>query len=371
MEFTGFIRFAGAVERRWEVAKSTMPDSNNTSPLPSLKKCLEAVEVENASGVGVVGRLSDTLAASSPELAEIMASSSVTTRLQTYELQDRESFAQQTALKDEATWANLCLLAAGVASALVLAVSAFWPLKEGQQGSWTDFASLAKLVIGVVTLGLGAAAAYFNYVARDQNRIARWQAKRGEAELARLDVFSMVAEKAAAAGTVPALYGLAVVVRHLVKDQGDWLVARAKKHRDSSETTSRWGGFASALAFIGGSGAIIASQLSGTVWIVLAGVAGAAIGAFASNREALMRDRPNADRYENTQVALAVVAGRTDEVEKKIAGGEPAALVAFTSAVTELLGTEHKQWLEGAAQAGASLQKLDEDLAKLGQPPQQ
>jgi len=59
------------------------------------------------------------------------------------------------------------------------------------------------------------------------------------------------------------------------------------------------------------------------------------------------------------------MAGRTDDVVARIAAGEPKALVAFTDAVTDLLATEHKQWLEGTAQAETSLGKLDAQLKQL------
>ena len=137
---------------------------------------------------------------------------------------------------------------------------------------------------------------------------------------------------------------------------------RALRHRKSSETTSRLGGLGSALAFIGGSGAVIASQLKGSLWVVLAGLIGAAVSAFAINRDALRRDRANADRYEKMQVALDGLAERVDDVAALIAT-EPKALLAFTDTVTDLLATEHKQWLEGTAQAEASLVKLDAQLA--------
>jgi hypothetical protein len=102
-----------------------------------------------------------------------------------------------------------------------------------------------------------------------------------------------------------------------------------------------------------------------SIWVVLAGLVGAAISAYATNRDALRRDRANADRYEKAQVALDVLAGRTDDVVARIAAGEPKALVAFTDAVTDLLATEHKQWLEGTAQAETSLGKLDAQLKQL------
>jgi hypothetical protein len=327
---------------------------------PSFASCIAAVSSTNKSGIDAIGGLSIQLQQNCPELAKILQSSAVRTSLDTYARQDAEAMRQQAYLLKEATWGNACLMAAGIISGVVLAVSA----QPFGSEYWSLIANLT-LALGGITLFLGAAAAFFAYIARDQGRIGRWQACRGEAEIARLAVFSTIAERAAGEGPPVALQGLAVVTCHLLEDQQKWLGARALRHRKSSETTSRWGGLASSLAFVGGSGAIIASQMKGTVWIVLAGVIGAAIGAYSANRDALLRDRSNADRYEKAQVALDRLAGRTDDVANKIVGGEPKALVAFTDAVTDLLATEHKQWLEGTAQAEASLGKLDAQLEQI------
>jgi len=250
----------------------------------------------------------------------------------------------------------------GVTSGLVLAVAAVLP--SGPEYVTPLGTINVTLGLGIVTLALGAAGTFFGYLARDQGRISRWQARRGEAEIARLDVFTTIAGKAAEAGPAVALHGLALVVRHLLDDQRNWLGARAAS-QEILRATSRWGGLANALTFIGGSGAIIASQAKGSIWIVLSGLIGAAIAAYAANRDALRRDRANADRYEKAQVALDGLSGRTDDVAARIAAGEPKALVAFTDAVTDLLATEHKQWLEGTAQAEASLCKLDAQLRQL------
>jgi hypothetical protein len=336
--------------------------------VPSLKECVEAVAPGDAtglkeSGLKAIGALPALLQKACPELAGILGSSAVTTNLRTYERQDAESIRQQSELMREADRANLCLLAAGVTSGVILALSG--KLSDAASGSQIQTLTLA---LGLLTLVFGAAAAFYGYIARDQGRIVRWQAYRGEAEIARLAVFTTTAERAAEAGPKAALYGLAVVVRHLLTDQRDWLGARALRHRKSSEATSRWGGLATALTFIGGSGAIATGLAQGsfwTIWIVLAGVVGAALGAYSANRGALLRDRANADRYEKTQVALDQLAGRTDEVANTIANGEPKALTAYTDAITDLLSTEHKQWLEGTAQAEAALAKLDDQLDQL------
>ena len=230
--------------------------------------------------------------------------------------------------------------------------------------------SVPVLLLGLVTLALGASAAYFAYIARDQGRIARSQTSRAEAETARLEVFSTIASGAATAGKDVALFGFAVVVTHLLENERAWRGASAKRHRISSEQTIRMGAVASTIVFIAGSGAVIASQTGGTsvVWFGLAGVVGPAIGAFAANREALNRDQANAERYDKTRMALDAVAGRVDSVAAKIAAGQPEALNAFTKTIADLLSAENKQWLDGTAQANAAIDKLDEQLSQLGKP---
>ena len=340
-----------------EALSTTMASSLGPISL-SFVDCVAAVSSTDKSGIDAISALPGKLQQNCPELAKILESSAVRTKLDTYARQDAEAVRQQTQLVEEATRANVCLAAVGVTSGVILAVSALPADSHPIQ--------YLTLALGVVTLLLGAAAAFFTYVARDQGRVGRWQTCRGEAEIDRLAVFRTVAakaaDKAADKGADVALAGLALVSVHLLDDQRKWLGARASRHRSSSETTSRLGGIASSLAFIGGSGAIIASQKASAVWIVLAGVVGAAVGAYASNRDALRRDRANAERYENTEVALNGLAGRIDEMAEQIVAGEPKALVVFTETVCDLLSTEHKQWLEGTAQAAASLEKLDAQL---------
>ena len=153
--------------------------------------------------------------------------------------------------------------------------------------------------------------------------------------------------------------------RHLFDDQREWLVARAARHRVSSDVTNRWGGIATALTFLGGSAALIASFAPDTSWMALAGVVGAAVMAYALSREELRRDRANADRYEKAAVALDQLATRLDEVAAEIAAGRPEALPAFVDAVTAQLEAEHKQWLDGASQVEATLARLDARLKEL------
>jgi hypothetical protein len=320
-----------------------------------LDSCRAAISAGATAGISEIAELPASLKTACPELAAILGLSAIRTSLETFMRQDPEAVRQQTELLREANLANISLLAAGVTSGVILAVAS---------PPWS--AAYITLALGLLTLAFGAVSAYSGYIARDQNRIARWQASRGEAEIARLALFTTMARRAAETGPKVALYGFAVVERDLLTDQRDWYSARALRHRQSSESTSRWGGVASALAFLGGVGGVLVSQVKGSVWIVLAGVIGSSIGAFSTNRDALLRDRSNADRYEKTRVALDGIAARADEVAATIAAGEPKALTAFTETIADLLATEYKQWLEGTAQAKAALAKLDEQLQQLG-----
>jgi hypothetical protein len=115
---------------------------------------------------------------------------------------------------------------------------------------------------------------------------------------------------------------------------------------------------------VGGSGAVIASFQQNQAWIAIAGVLAAALSAYALNREGLRRDRINADRYDKACAAIDELASRADLVADEIEAGRPDALTAFTTAITEQLESEHKQWLDGAAQVQALLAKFDEQLRK-------
>jgi hypothetical protein len=314
-------------------------------------------------GLGGLEGAAATLEGSCLELAAILRSAAVRTEIELCLRQDAAASEQQQRLMREATAANVCLMLAGVLSGLVLvgaagrtAIDAAWG------GLITDD---MVLVLGMATLALGALAAMFGHIARDQDRLGRWLARRGGAEVARLNAFRNIARGAAARGPGVAIYGLALVERNLLDDQRAWLGARAAQHRRSSEWTSLWGGVATALAFVGGSAAVIGGFEPGKAWVAIAGVIGAAVAAYAANREALRRDRANADRYERTQAVLDGLAARDDAVAQEIASGKADALVAFTEAVAEPLAAEHKEWIEASAQAQTAIDKLDARLQEL------
>jgi hypothetical protein len=341
--------------------------------LPPFEECLKAVTVLGKSGVEALGALSEQLKASCPGLAKILGDAEVKESLRTYDEQNDEAISQQADLMKEATAANVCLMGAGVASGLALAVAASFPDPDHPAVILgIPIAPGILVALGILTIGLGAAVSYFTNLLRGENRLGRWQASRSRAEIARLDVFTVISREAAAARGAVALYGLALIVCHLLNDQRNWLKGRARRHRESSGITSRLGSFANALAYIGGVGAVIGGVGAVTpiatklgLWVILAGVGGAAVASYATNREALCRDRANADRYEKAQVALGALAGSRNKVENLIKDDDPNALIIFTSAITDQLAAEHHQWLEGTDQAKALLDKMETQLKQL------
>lgn len=333
--------------------------------LPSFAEVRQQLEVQ-PQGVGALAEVAGTLKSRCPQLAGILQSSEVAAEIELWRRQDEAAQGQQSRLMREATAANVCLLLAGVLSGFVLAGAAGRTFLESWWGGLTDN---LVLWLGILTLILGALAAMFGHIARDQDRLGRWRTQRGAAEVAKLGAFRAIAQRAAADGQACATYALAVVDRHLLTDQRLWLAAAAKRHRRSSEWTSIWGGIATALAFVGGSGAVIGGFEPGKAWVALAGVIGAAVAAYAANREALRRDRANADRYEKTQAVLDGLAARADAIALEIAGGKPEALVAFTEAVAEPLAAEHKDWLEGSTQTEAALAGLQGKLDEMRSAP--
>jgi hypothetical protein len=305
-------------------------------------------------------------AGSPPAVLEpILRSSGVRVQLEALAHLEGEAKTQQAAFRRELTIANLCLMIAGVLSGLVLALPAMLsdmpPAGPGQ----IEWKTWLPRLMGVATLALGAIAALATYKAREGNRLQRWLSARSGAEMARSGVFMTIAERAASGAGETMLAALELVNRDLLENQRAWFRKRANEHRRSSDWTTSWGGLATALAFVGGSGAVIASFVPSQTWLAVSGVVGAAIGAYAVNREALRLDRANAGGYEKAAVALDAIAMRYDTVEAEVRAGKADALRAFTAAITEQLSAEHKRWLEGSAQAEAVLGKLDGQLRQL------
>jgi SMODS and SLOG-associating 2TM effector domain 1 len=298
-------------------------------------------------------------------LEPILRSSSVRVQMETLEWLDTEAGTQQRAFRRELTIANVCLMLTGVLSGLVLLLAPEMATTRTVEAGRIDWWTWPPFLMGGATLALGAIAALQTYKAREGNRLQRWLSARSGAEMAQSGTFMAIAEPAASATSEVALAALELVNRGLLEEQRAWFRRRASEHRRSSDWTTSWGGLGTALAFVGGSGAVIASFQPSQTWIVVAGVVGAAVGAYAVNRESLRLDTANANGYENAAAALDAIAARYDAVEAEVRAGKTEALRAFTAAITEQLSAEHKRWLEGSAQVETVLSKLDGQLQQL------
>jgi hypothetical protein len=136
-----------------------------------------------------------------PELAAILRSSAVRTEVELCLRQDAAAVEQQRWLMREATTANVCLMLAGVLSGLVLVGAPGRTAIGGTIGGGGVITDNIVVALGVATLALGALAAMFSHIARDQDRLGRWLARRGVAELARLDTFRAIAREVGARPT--------------------------------------------------------------------------------------------------------------------------------------------------------------------------
>ena len=93
-------------------------------PPPGLAAAIDAAKGAQDTGLKAILELILPMDGACPRLAKILRSAAIRTSLESYERQDAELVRQQALLKREAFWSNLCLLAAGVISGLILAVSA-------------------------------------------------------------------------------------------------------------------------------------------------------------------------------------------------------------------------------------------------------
>lgn len=217
-------------------------------------------------------------------LSHIVGTSRVRIALDAFKRKGREATQQQRAFRREVTIANVCLMIAGVLSGLVLIVApqvAWNVAQDAYLMSWVP------VVIGVLTLALGSAAAFFARKVREAGRFQRWLTTRSGAETARSEIFATIAANAVSEAPQEALSALDLVNRLLLEDQRIWFRDRAAEHCRSSEKTAFWGGAGTALAFAGGSGAVIASFEPDQAWIAIFGVVGVALAAYAVSRERL------------------------------------------------------------------------------------
>ena len=111
------------VDQAGETVQGPVP-ATASAGLPAFKDCLAAVSGGPASGIDAIAEPPAQLLKDCAEMSGILASSAVRTSLDAFRRRDAEAVRQQTNLMQEATRANLCLMVAGIASGLVLALAA-------------------------------------------------------------------------------------------------------------------------------------------------------------------------------------------------------------------------------------------------------
>lgn len=295
-----------------------------------------------------------------PELKKVLQGSAFRTHCDVCNRFSEEADCQKNRLLRELTGANVSLIIAGVLSGLVLASGA---MRELLGSLWTD---RIVLTFGFVALVMGALAAMLTYWARESDRLRRWLSLRSGAETARHSAFHELATALMDVSLSGALQGLALIREHLLNEQRSYLRARAARHRRSSERTTMLGGFATALTFIGGSGAIITSFVPGQSWISVAGVFGIAAATYAANRDSLYLDKHNSDLCEKTAAGLDQIAACYDAVETEVQLGNRNTILSFTNVIIELLEAEHQQWREGCSQVESFINDIEQRTQRIG-----
>lgn len=220
------------------------------------------------------------------------------------------------------------------------------------------------IAVAVTTIAVTA----IGRLAREGDRLGRFQRLRADAEMARSDRFKALARAAAASGPGSAATALELVTRDLLKEQRDWYLRRAEQHDDSARITGVFSTVAIVLSALTSAFAISLSINPGSGWLLIFGVFAAALAAFAVDREHLERDRSNAELYRNAADRLSQLATRLQQVKADVAQGNAQAVVAFTDTVAEELVAEHRQWVNGLTVTAELLARLEERLQQARTP---
>ncbi|WP_207538267.1 hypothetical protein [Sabulicella rubraurantiaca] len=257
---------------------------------------------------------------------------------------------------------NFLVLSVGVLSGLVLAGTIAGDRATGWVAEWRPAIARATWIAGLAITVCGVLATVLGQFIRGGDRLGRWRSLRSEAEVARGQKYATLARLAAAAGPGPALEALEAVGKELLEDQRAYYVRRAREHRASAGVTGVWTGISLALSALASATAVAVLANFSVEWLLVLGVIGAAVGAYAVDRENLLRDRGNADLYERVAERLGILAASQDRVAAEIHGGNAQAVVVFTDLVVEELQAEHRQWREALAVAQEQIDRLEERL---------
>ncbi len=289
--------------------------------------------------------------ARAPELARLLQRSATRIAAEEFERADGIAVESQRSFKRAAGQANLAALVTAWASAAVLLAALL-----GAPG-------LVLLGLGTAGALTGATGAFLTQRLRQQHLLQRWMTARADAETYRHSYFEQVV-MAAPADPAVALLQLEYFRRYQLDMQVRYCDQRQRQHRRAADRTITYAAAAGFFAALSTGLAGLLGAGEGADWAGLAalGIIGTSIAAYAAVREAIGQDARNAERFEQTRVALRDLAARLDDVREAVAAGHVEPLHEFVAAVHEHLALEHRQWLRDAEVAHSGLARLEEAL---------
>ncbi len=301
-------------------------------------------------------------AAIAPELARRLRASDVRVTAECYTDRDARACEMRDELGRLSELARAAVLSAGISAALLVAVAGLAAVPA---------VSVSQLRVGVLALSLvavvsSAVAAGLIHRIRGGSLHDRWMKRRAEAEAERLRYFSLLVDGPPLGEPLLQLEYLRRfqldVQRRFFRQRGDDQRRRAERRFSLVAATMVAAGIATGVA-----GVLGASVSTAFTSLAALALVAQAFGARAENQEAAEQSGRHAERYEQTAVALDRLYARLDEVREATAtlapGEDPEAMRAFAAAAHDILGAEHREWLDETREARVALEGLERLLA--------
>jgi hypothetical protein len=238
-------------------------------------------------------------------------------------------------------------------------------LLGGRLGGLTQATLIVLALIGVAAGGIASMSLFR---VKEGHLLEDWMTARARAETKRLSYFSYIVNSSVGPFDVQLeLLKLEYFRRYQLDLQLAYYKTRRSGHRNSAERTLNISAVSVLAAAIASGAAGVLGALR-SEWAALGAVAvfGAALQAFAASRESINQDRRNAERYDNSGLALQGLRERLDDVRNGIASGSTSILSEYVAAVQDQLSLEHRQWLEGAENMQAAVARLEKALSSGG-----
>jgi hypothetical protein len=299
-----------------------------------------------------------SLEAKAPTLCKILGGSRLRTSASEYERKELEAGKAQSVFKNVAGKANWAVFVTSCLSAALLVAVTL-----------NNKSSIWFVTLGCFGIVSGALGTMWLFEIRQGNLFQTWMNRRARAEAERLKYFALAtqANEDAKGSEIPLpLLQLEYFRRYQLEVQRRYYRQRSQDHKQVADRLLTLSAYAAGLGALAIGFAGILGGVLGPKWASLAGFTtlASALSTFAVTREALGQDRRNEELYSKTNDALAELEGKLDEVRAAAAKGDRESLKHFVAAVHEQLSLEHKQWLDAAENAEASLANLDKALAE-------